>query len=600
MGSCWNNPALKPINEQLSVVQPDGTIPMRKTFDQNWSDNIRDKFWFTSQGSQIIPYKWIVHLERTDSRQLFRNVDHMNSLGYIPVESSSANPGGLPIGFAVDFDQKTGRAWVGLTCAACHTNQLNYSEYKILVEGAPALANFTKFFSELVQSLSQTYTDEAKFDRFANDVLGTNHSPDQKQELREELFDISNNLAKRRIINDLPQPAYPKDYTGYARLDAFGQITNQNAVFALDGEHLNNGSLSNAPVSYPFLWGTPQSDVVQWNGIAPNTPIIGPIVRNTSEVTGVFGKLNIDPAPWWKFWDFKHSYTSTVQINNLGLLEKWIVDLRSPGWTTTNYLPNIDPTKSATGESIFIDKCSACHQIIKREKEGDKYKAKMIPITSLNTDPNMAENIDTHTSMTYVLEGKKKFVLFGDPFLEKTISFDITVNGVIGIILEHPFKAFEAGKTGLVGNDYKDHLEKLAIEGAEDIEDLPKKIEILKKSIEMYRNEKKNADPIPKYKARPLNGIWATAPYLHNGSVPNLWQLLKEPHKRVESFYVGNRNFDPKKVGFETSEVSGSSSLFQVKNGSNLISGNSNKGHDYGTGLSDDQKFALIEFMKTL
>ena len=56
----------------------------------------------------------------------------------------------------------------------------------------------------------------------------------------------------------------------------------------------------------------------------------------------------------------------------------------------------------------------------------------------------------------------------------------------------------------------------------------------------------------PKYKGRPLDGIWATAPYLHNGSVANLDDLLKPAAQRASSFTVGNRSFDPVHGGFVT------------------------------------------------
>ncbi len=106
-------------------------------------------------------------------------------------------------------------------------------------------------------------------------------------------------------------------------------------------------------------------------------------------------------------------------------------------------------------------------------------------------------------------------------------------------------------------------------------------------------------DVILKYKARPLNGIWATAPYLHNGSVPNLWQLLQKPEDRVTSFYVGSREFDPKHVGFDTTQAPGTT-LFRVVKDGKQIPGNSNAGHTYGTGLIDKEKWDLIEYMKTL
>jgi len=56
------------------------------------------------------------------------------------------------------------------------------------------------------------------------------------------------------------------------------------------------------------------------------------------------------------------------------------------------------------------------------------------------------------------------------------------------------------------------------------------------------------------YESRMLNGIWATAPYLHNGSVPNLWELLKPAKHRTASFMAGSRVFDPKNVGYDADQ----------------------------------------------
>jgi hypothetical protein len=70
--------------------------------------------------------------------------------------------------------------------------------------------------------------------------------------------------------------------------------------------------------------------------------------------------------------------------------------------------------------------------------------------------------------------------------------------------------------------------------------------------------------PILGYKFRPLTGIWATAPYLHNGSVPTLYDLLLPPSDRPTSFYVGTREFDPVKVGFKTEQSAENSFLFRV------------------------------------
>jgi hypothetical protein len=53
----------------------------------------------------------------------------------------------------------------------------------------------------------------------------------------------------------------------------------------------------------------------------------------------------------------------------------------------------------------------------------------------------------------------------------------------------------------------------------------------------------------PHYRARPLNGVWATAPYLHNGSVPSLYWMLKPAAERPKQFCMGARDFDPQHVG---------------------------------------------------
>jgi hypothetical protein len=100
------------------------------------------------------------------------------------------------------------------------------------------------------------------------------------------------------------------------------------------------------------------------------------------------------------------------------------------------------------------------------------------------------------------------------------------------------------------------------------------------------------------YKGRPLNGIWATAPYLHNGSVPNLWELLRKGENRTDRFWVGSREFDPVNVGYQTSQ---GLNEFRVKNkDGNIMKGNSNLGHEYGTNWTDEEKWAVIEYMKTL
>jgi hypothetical protein len=99
------------------------------------------------------------------------------------------------------------------------------------------------------------------------------------------------------------------------------------------------------------------------------------------------------------------------------------------------------------------------------------------------------------------------------------------------------------------------------------------------------------------YSNVPLDGCWARAPYLHNGSVPTLWNLLQPVDKRPSTFFTGYDVYDPKNVGFVTSGTDAERHGFQYQV---CIPGNSNTGHTYGTNLKDAEKWDLIEYMKTL
>jgi hypothetical protein len=102
------------------------------------------------------------------------------------------------------------------------------------------------------------------------------------------------------------------------------------------------------------------------------------------------------------------------------------------------------------------------------------------------------------------------------------------------------------------------------------------------------------------YANMPLDGVWLRAPYLHNGSVPSLRELLEPAAARPASFYRGNDVYDPVKVGFVSDQAQGNGQPFFLFD--TAAPGNGNGGHTgkaYGTELSADEKTALVEFMKT-
>ena len=121
------------------------------------------------------------------------------------------------------------------------------------------------------------------------------------------------------------------------------------------------------------------------------------------------------------------------------------------------------------------------------------------------------------------------------------------------------------------------------------------------------------------YKARPLEGVWATAPYLHNGSVPTLYQMLLPPKQRDQKFFVGRREYDPVHVGFVTQPEHEGDNGFWLDTTKN---GNSNEGHAFtadavawkkhrenpdanplprgviGLELTDDERKDIVEYLK--
>jgi hypothetical protein len=106
------------------------------------------------------------------------------------------------------------------------------------------------------------------------------------------------------------------------------------------------------------------------------------------------------------------------------------------------------------------------------------------------------------------------------------------------------------------------------------------------------------------YKARPLNGIWAVPPYLHNGSVPSLYALLSPAAERPAIVHLGGREFDPVDVGYKNDAIAGGFAL------DTSVEGNRNTGHEFrdgprgggviGRGLAPAERRALIEYLKTL
>ena len=112
--------------------------------------------------------------------------------------------------------------------------------------------------------------------------------------------------------------------------------------------------------------------------------------------------------------------------------------------------------------------------------------------------------------------------------------------------------------------------------------------------------------PAPGYIAPPLDGIWATAPYLHNGSVPTLEALLNSPDRPKFWLHPGaSPEYDPAVLGWRVSELNyGKANAANADERKHLydttLTGYGNGGHTFGDALSRAERSAVMEYLKTL
>ena len=574
--------------------------------EQGWDSAMREKFYFTGQGSRMMPYDWFVKLEQTNKKKRFASPDNLARYGWLKTTPSELNPDGLPVGFAKDPVKvpETGY-WVGLTCAACHTNDIQMSDTTIRIDGAPTLANFGHFFTDLNKAIQATQLDPKKFERFAAAVLGKDMKPDRVNALREAFALFANQIAGRSWMRTPPLPA------GSGRVDALGQIINAMSVFDLKVPE--NLRAVTAPVSYPFLWYTPELDWVQWNPVATS-----PISRNTGEVLGVFGHANfIIPQSEVKNWEVEAmdkgeystennitpdklcqkipdppasypghdnttnedsgSFGSTVQFNNLYLLERWVADLKHPRWNE-DLFGKIDMELAKQGKALFDRDCLACHNMPPFRMTDPKdnicgkrfIKISHVPYNEVGTDKLYTENLISRFVNTGSLESTPVFK-------NQTIvpAAEFFLGGVGAVTIKGMSDLRLTLQEQLAYNDYRFY----PLEPGEQ----PK----------LYQ-PKLDDHKLPTYlKAGPLLGIWATGPFLHNGSVPNVYELLSPPEERSKVFWVGNQELDPEKLGFVSTKTRGSFRFNTRK------PGNTNTGHIYPkNGYPKEERMAVIEYLK--
>lgn len=506
---------------------------------QGWGMQERQQLSYTSFGSRIINYSWFMALERAEDEQLFRSDEHMAGLGFIPERANAFNPDALPVGIVRDGDG-SGSYWVGLTCAACHTGELTINSKPIRIDGGQALINYTQFEHELLAALEATVQQDEKWQRFIARLQQGQKNIDAalvKQQVQTRIEELH-----RRYAMNATQVAY-----GHGRLDAFGQIFNAIAVEALNIPE--NARSPDAPTSFPVLWDASHLDVVQWNASAPNAEP-GPLAQNATTALAVYGTVDVTGQG--------KTYASSIAIKNLGYIQRKYYKLISPKWPQ-DLAGRLDKKLMEKGEAIYQQQCLQCHSLVNSDDPNRKLSAVLIPANQVGTDLLMVKNFNDGTIKTGALEGKHPVLWFGKKFQSEASRLAVVMHVTAGSLLHHPWDSVRA-----------------VIE-------------------EFAANNRNNADStVSYYKARPINGIWASAPYLHNGSVPTVYDLLLPAAQRPAQFFVGNRELDRVKLGYQTLEVA-NASLFDTS-----LPGNSNAGHEYGTQLNEQERMALLEYIKSL
>ena len=321
-----------------------------------------------------------------------------------------------------------------------------------------------------------------------------------------------------------------------------------------------NAATADAPVNFPVIWDAPQHRFVQWNGAVDNSRRLGPVGRNAGQVVGVFGLVDATQEVFG-------GYDSSVNRTALEDAEDLVTRLWSPQWPDEF---GRDDSLVASGRTVYATACLDCHALIERTSPNRRANEVLVPISEpwrghspLGTDELTAKNWSQRKSQVGPLAGRFAALPLGSRLPDDPAAFIPTRDILSHVVFKVLARSFVP---------WRDEL---------TIEEAGQRRFLLRAA---------QRDEWMRYKARPLNGVWSSAPYLHNGSVRNLVELLT-PADRKATFHVGTTDYDPSTLGFQDAGPT----LFDT-----TIPGNHNTGHTYASDLPAADKQALLEFLKTL
>ncbi len=517
--SCWISSST--FGQSVSPVAYDGAIQL----NQGWSREEVDLYNHTTEGTNLAPADFFLSLPDPDKptdRFLLRLT---TKYGFIAATKSKANPSGLPVGIALDERPKSmgDRPYIGITCSACHTRQMAYrsrdenggeSIWNLSIHGGPALVDIPRFKSDLYSTFLKLSEDESLFKQFATNLLGHEPSNEDTKSIKQELADFLGPVVTTRGI--IKSAGVQVTEPGPGNLNALTQGYYNNlglmGWLARKGLVQPDSSTPSRPMpafegadNFPPVWFAWSDNWAQWF-----VEIHHPGPRNWVQAIS-----SSEVRPPKMIESLKQaSVFATIHFENISAIQSAIEKLRTPKWPEQIF-GSLDSKKMAHGRQLYVAHCASCHE------------HQPLPPNELGIVFHERNAYDVGTDPTayaqFVKDGAVRAASLKD-VSEKIIQ--MRTRELTSALGEPAAKNHLAMASRGRPNDFRITQSKnLQISGT--------------------RWQESGAA----YWAPPLQGIFATSPYFHNGSVRTLPDVLKPTREREVTFRTGSNEFLPTELG---------------------------------------------------
>jgi len=527
--------------------------------ENGWTSGERAQYYHLAEGSELMPYALLANLKSSSTGKPF--LEGMERFGFLPDPAGPMNPHGLPVGVTVSRSRNAGTAGIeiiGFNCAACHVGELTYHGKRVRLDGAPALINLQQYQIEFKESLDATLHSPEKLlalivalerEQNQSDVPSGSETGQYAAEPDVQgAGDVPAASSADPSFHSIPSAAAdaakPKAHGSFReRLKADIALLKARLAYVKKGNLLVDGTEPGPGRVDAF--GAARNLLFPQYAVKMQSPVSYPFIWSVPD--------NIGREPAQFEWIHYDGDTNSILERNIGQSLGMGSVFDPVTYQSTLRIGNLHELEVLTHKlqppkwpadvlgDIDEKKAEQGRQIF-QGKCANCHQNRLFAQMEIGTDPNRANS-------------------FGQP-VGRT-PFPQAVAPLLDALKKRAFADDGIGPAEQARMDVKPAV---------------------------WRST-------GQYLARPLNGIWATAPYLHNGSVPTLYDLL-HPEQRPAKFKTGGREFDPVKVGYQ-SEVSGPNVwVFDTSQ-----PGNSNIGHSgeaFGTSLPEDQKSALLEYLKKL